>query len=97
MKAFRERQLTSFVQTRVIVESVVYAGNLIASTMSNSDNSPGPDKINDLLDDLRSLLMPEFKEDKERRAKKFKRLMEQEVSQGPFKVEGMSYGKKRKR
>jgi hypothetical protein len=65
-------------------------------TAMNGENPAGPDAVNDLLAKLRELLLPDTKDESAQRAKKVKELMENEINNGPFKVEAMVYDKKGK-
>lgn len=96
LKAFRNKQLISFTKTQVLVEAIVYAGHVVASMLAKDATAPGPDRINDLMANLRELLFPEMGEDKEEKAKKAMKVVEKEIAKGPFKVEGMTYGKKKR-
>lgn len=97
MQAFRKRQLAQYTQTAIIVNAIQYGAGVVASALSDGE-SPSPDKVNDLLNHLKSLLLPDLAEEKDEQAKKAMKAMEEEIKKGPFQVEGMQYnGGKRKR
>jgi len=95
LKAFKNKQLLSYKKTQVLVEAIVYAGNTVSSMLAEDASAPSPDRINDLMGDLRELLFPEMASERDEKAKKVKKVMEREIAKGPFVVEGMTYGKKK--
>lgn len=95
LRAFRRNQIITLVQTQTIVQSIHWMANTITTAVQKGDSFPSPDNINDLLETLRTLLLPELAEDKENRAQKVMKVMEKEIARGPFKVEGMAYNKKK--
>lgn len=100
MRAFRHKQYTRFLETRTIVEAITFVGGLVVAAINKSGSAPKLDPLNDLLGELRSQLMPDLAEEKDSKAKKVKKIIEEEINRGPFKVESMgttSKGKKRKR
>ena len=78
-----------------MVQAIFYSVSSLATALSGGD--PGsPDTVNDLLSELKTLLLPSMANEKEDKAEKVKRIMERELSAGPFKVEAMVYEKKGK-
>jgi len=57
----------------------------------------GGDNLNKNIDDLKDLLLPQYSEEKERKAKWAKKLLEEEVKKGVIQIQSMSKksGKKR--
>lgn len=76
-----------------IVQAITFAAQSIASTVAQSDQTPSPDTLNKSLSNLLDLLVPDDNKDKEAKIEKAKKMMEEEIKKGPFKVEGMSYNK----
>jgi hypothetical protein len=90
--------MITYVQTTTIVNAIMHAMNVISSVVAKADSIPGPDGLNDSLSNLLNLLLPDVNDEKDRDAERAKALMQEEIAKGPFKVEGMSYNKpKRKR
>lgn len=74
---------------------MMYVGGAVATSLAGEQ--PGsPDAVNDLLEQLKILLIPSATKDKDDKAEKVKKIMERELSTGPFKVEAMVYNKKGK-
>ena len=94
-RALNQKNLAEYVKTLTIVQTIIYAAGAMATSLSGEQ--PGsPDAVNDLLEHLKHLLIPNSKKDKEDKAQKVKRIMERELTSGPFKVESMVYNKKGK-
>ena len=72
------------------------AANRISATLVG-DNTPSSDTLRDLLSGYKELLMPESAEEREEKAKKVKEVMERENEKGPFQVEPMVFGQRKKR
>lgn len=87
-----------YLNTIAIIQAVVYAGQTSAAAAAGSDQSPSTDGLNKTISALQDLLLPGDDTEKKERAERAKRIMEEEINKGPFKVEGMVYNKsKRKR
>lgn len=92
MRAFRNQQITNWMQLQAMIQCITFVGESITMAVANKPG-PSPDKLNELLANLRGLIFPDLAEEKEERAKKVMKIMEEEIGKGPFKVEGMVYTK----
>lgn len=94
-RAFQQRNLSEYYKVLSVVQAIMYGFSSMIKVMSQEQ--PGsPEALNDLLTQLRNLLLPETVKETEDKAKKVKQIMENEISSGPFKVESMVYKKKGK-
>lgn len=98
MKALRQQNTAMYVQTLALVQAITYgAGAIMAAVAGGDAQPPSPDDLNKTMGNLLNLLLPS-KDEKDENAERAKKMMEAEIEKGPFKVEGMSYNKpKRKR
>lgn len=90
INAFKDKQQTKYIETLLIVNTIIEVGNRIAAAVTNNQHN-GSNTLKELLDTYKELLIPEFSEEKDRKAKRFKEIMERENSSGPFQVEAMAY------
>lgn len=95
LRAFQQRNLSEYYKVVTVVNTIIYGFGALISSM-NGGQAESPEKINDLLTTLRTLLLPDTEKDTENKAKKVKDIMERELSNGPFKVEAMTYKKRGK-
>lgn len=96
MRAFREKQIARYMETRVLVEAILFGCGNVAAALAGSDQSPSPDSLNDLMTSLKGLLLPELAEERDSKVTKVMKLMEEEQKRGPFKVESMAFEKRKK-
>ena len=61
---------------------------MIRSAMSG-DSSSGGDSINKTIDTLKNMLLPHLKEDTDKKAEKYKKILEKEHNKGALKVKVM--------
>ena len=94
-RALQQRNLGDYFKVLTIVQTIIYGFNSLMTAMGG-EQPAGPDTVNDLLSKLRELLLPDSKDESADRAKKVKEMMENEINNGPFKVEAMVYDKKGK-
>ena len=80
---------------QTIVNAIAYAAGVIAN-VSQGEQPPSPDGVNNLLDSLKTMLLPEMREDMDKQSEKVKELMKKEQDSGPFKVQSMVYSKRGK-
>jgi hypothetical protein len=80
MRAFKHKQHTEFLKTRCIVEAIAYAG---------TDNIS---KVNETLNALLGMLVPEIAEDKTKRVDAMRGKLDKLKDMGPFKVRAMDEG-----
>ena len=73
----RERVI-EFTKTLLIVNTIISAANSIASALAEDSSSPSNDNIKDMIESLRGLLLPEYAEDKEKKAERARKLLEEE-------------------
>lgn len=86
-----------YIKTLAIVNAIIGVGNHIVAALSQSPgDSKGGESITKTLEVLKSLLLPEDKERTEDKAKRARRLLEQEAAKGPIKFRTMDYGKPKK-
>lgn len=98
IRALREEKRASLLQTNIIVQAINFAADKISATVAQSDQSPSPDSLNKALEELQDLFFPDQSSEREERAQRAKKIMEEELKKGSFKVEGMVYNSpKRKR
>lgn len=95
LKAFKEKQYTRYTETLLMVNSIIVASNNIVSALQG-EQAPS-NSLQDLLSSYKELLMPEFVEEREAKAKKVKKIMEQESAIGAFVVEPMVHGERSKK
>lgn len=76
-----------------IVNAIICAGNQISAATTGGD-SGGSDKLNQTLEALRDLLLPQLKAEKDRKAARAKEILAKEVAGGPIQVQVVGKGKK---
>jgi hypothetical protein len=76
-----------------IVNAIIAAGNYIASAVTGGEASSN-DKLQKTLDSLKETLLPQYKEERKRKAEKAKELLTKEVAGGPIRVKVVGKDKK---
>ena len=78
-----------------MVNAIIQGANQIVSAGSGGGGSSQSDGVSKVMETLQGLLIPEDKPEKEKKAAKIKKLLEDEVSKGPFTVRAMSSSRSR--
>ena len=87
-RALKKKNLIEYIEVSAIVHTIGYAANVIASAVGG-EQAPSPDSINKMLENLKTMLLPETKEELKEQTRKVRELMEQEQQRGPFKVQAV--------
>lgn len=85
---------TRFVTTISIINAIIYVGNNIVASGSESATGGGPDHLKKVLGILRDTLIPEDEDEKAKKARRVLDLLEAEVNKGPLKVRPMASSSK---
>ena len=96
MRAFNQKNLVDFAKSLLVVQTINYAASAICNAVAGGDSPASPDSVNNLIEQLKGLLIPGSGREKEDKAKKVQEIMERELTTGPFKVEAMVYEKRGK-
>jgi hypothetical protein len=80
IRAFRHKQRTEFLKVKCVVEAIVYAGSSEVS------------KVNETLNALLGMLIPEVEEDKERRTEAMREKLDKLKDMGPISIRPMDEG-----
>ncbi len=83
-----------YLKINTIVNAIITVGNLISSTVARSEFS-GSDALNKSLNALGEELLPHNAEERKRKAKMAKIILEQEVKKGPLKIQVMQSKRKK--
>lgn len=78
--------------TLVIVKAILQAANIIAAASAGGE-APSNNDIQKVLGAYKTLLMPEFRDEQEKRAEKVKEIMEKENEIGSFQVSSLNYNR----
>ena len=97
MNAHRRNQQIEYYKTLAVVQASIYSGNMAAAAAAGDTSSVSVDNVNKALEQLRELLIPELVEDRKQREEKAKKIMDQELSKGSFKVTARTFDKKPRR
>jgi len=90
LMAFRSNQQEKYFNTLLIVKSIFHAAGLVSAAVTGG-NAPSSSDLQELLNSYKTLLMPEYKEEQEERAKKVQEIMEKENEIGSFEVSALNY------
>jgi len=96
IRQYRNEQEIKYINTLFMVQSVMYAAGVIAAASTGSA-MPSPDKLNELNDAFKELLMPEYAEERQDKAERVKKILEDGANQAPFVVTAMAYDKRKKK
>ena len=94
VRRFEDDRKIEYMKVQVMVSAIFRSAEAIASALSEGGKTPSMDAHNDLMDSLRSLMLPWIVSDKEDKTEKVKRIMEEEMKQGPLQVTSMEYNRK---
>ena len=97
MNAYRRNQKIEYYKTLALVQATVYSGNVVAAAQSEDSSPVSVDGINKVMDELKELMIPELAEDKKKKAERAKKIMDDELSKGAFKVTARTFDKKPQR
>ena len=84
------REELEYLKLTVIVSAIVTAGRMAAGAEAG-------DGLRNALKSYRSSMFPEIESDLLEKAQQNERILEQEYSRGPMKVQSLEYGSKRKK
>lgn len=80
LRSIWEQGQAEYLKTLTIVNSVVMAANGIISALSDGEATPNNDKLKNVLNYLKDLLIPQLREDTEKKAADAKAVLEEEES-----------------
>jgi hypothetical protein len=97
VSAIRKRGEVEFLTLIAVVNAILTAGKTVAAAVTGNE-SPGTETLNKSIAAVKTLLLPHWAEDTERKAQSAKELLMREVAKGPFqiKVVGGDISKKRR-
>ena len=78
LKSLHQEKLVEYLKSVVQVNATLSAGNMVAAALSEGASSPSNDKLQNVLNYLKELLLPEYGEDTEARAERAKALLDEE-------------------
>lgn len=78
LNSIREENLIEYLKITAQANATMAAANLVASVLSEGGGSGGNDGLKNVLNYLKGMLLPEYKEDTEMKAEKAKALLEEE-------------------
>ena len=84
-----------FAQTQLLVNAIMTVGSAIVSSVTKSDAQSDDKAYQKSYDAFRDLLLPELKEDQDKKAGRAKEILEEEIRKGGFYVEPMEEMKRR--
>jgi hypothetical protein len=85
INAIHQKAELEYLKIMAVVNAIIGVGNQISSSITKSDYT-GNDKLNKVLDTLKEVLLPQYKEEQSRKAAKAKDLLSKEVSGGPIRI-----------
>lgn len=77
--------------------TITTVGNNISATIAKSDSGGNGDSIKKTIEALQNLLVPQWAEDTEKKAKKAREVLVKEVSKGMVKIKVLGKEKGRRR
>lgn len=95
-RAFERESEIEFLKLMSVCNAILSAGNQVTAAV-NKGESPGNDALKKSLDAVQKLLVPHWAEDTDRRAKKVRETLVEEVSRGPLKIKVLGKDRKTKR
>lgn len=96
LSAFRSKQQEKYLNSLLIVKTILHAAGFISAAVTGG-NAPASNDLQELLGAYKSLLMPEYNDEKEEKARRVKEIMEKENEIGSFQVSSMSYSSRPKK
>jgi len=78
IRILRRQKSIEFTKNLLMVNTIISSSNNVAASMSEESSSPSNDNIKDMIECLRGLLMPEYAEDKDEKAQKARKILEEE-------------------
>lgn len=93
--ALTRHRYVQFMTTLTMVNAIIHVGNGIISAVSGGGGTQsGAEKLENMINSLKDLLIPEDRFDKESKVQKALRILKEEVAKGPLEVRPMASGKK---
>jgi hypothetical protein len=79
-----------------VVNAIILVGNNIRAAVVGAE-AQGADALNKTIDSLRGLMLPQYAEESERRARKAREMLMKEVTRGPLQIKVLKSGGKRRK
>lgn len=96
-RAFDRKNEIEFLKVLAVCNTITTVGNGIIAAVSKSDAPGGGDSVKKTIDALQALLVPQWAEDTERKAKKAREVLVREVSKGIVRIKILGKDKSRKK
>ena len=80
LRSIGEQGQIEYMKIVAIINAIIMAANGIISAVSDGESTPNNDKLKNVLNSLKDLLIPQLREDTEKKAAQAKAVLEEEQS-----------------